>query len=363
MVAAISSASVGAKGAKTETPIVVPPEDSAKAARLRYATDERPGIRRKRAGKGWAYVMPDGAAADSDTRIRIKSLAIPPAWTDVWIAPEANGHLQATGRDAKGRKQYRYHERWHEVRDEAKYGRMIAFGKALPAIRDAVDADLGLPGLPKRKLLAAVVRLLETTLIRVGNEEYARSNASYGLSSMRSRHARVDGSTITFVFRGKSSKDHKISVNDRRLARIVKKSQDLPGEDLFQYIDADDEPQTIGSGDVNAYLREISGEEFTAKDFRTWAGTVLTSMALAQVEPFETEAAARRNIATAIKAVSHELGNTPAVCRKCYVHPAVLEAYEDGTLAKAMRARAAAKSALAPEERAVLRLLEQRAAA
>lgn len=348
--------------AKPEQTVAVDPLVSAKAAGLRYATDERPGITRRRSGKGWAYTLPDGKSADSDTRIRIKSLAIPPAWTDVWISPQANGHLQATGRDAKGRKQYRYHERWHEVRDEAKYGRLIAFAQALPQIRDAVDADLALPGLPKRKLLAAIVSLLESTLIRVGNEEYARTNESFGLSSMRNTHARVDGSTITFTFRGKSNKDHKISIADRRLARIVKRSQDLPGQDLFQYIDEQGDPQTITSSDVNEYLKEISGDEFTAKDFRTWAGTVLATMALREVPTFETEAEAKRNIKQAIDAVAQSLGNTPAVCRKCYVHPAVVDAYMDGKLPRVRKTRAAGNATtLAPEERAALTLLERSA--
>ena len=340
--------------------VAVDPLVSAKAAGLRYATDERPGITRRRSGKGWAYTFPDGKSADSDTRIRIKSLAIPPAWTDVWISPQANGHLQATGRDAKGRKQYRYHERWHEVRDEAKYGRLIAFAKALPRVREAVDADLALPGLPRRKLLAAIVSLLESTLIRVGNEEYARTNKSFGLSSMRNKHARVDGTTITFTFRGKSSKDHKISIADRRLAGIVKRSQDLPGQDLFQYSDEQGDPQTITSSDVNEYVKELSGDEFTAKDFRTWAGTVLATMALREVPTFETEAAAKRNIKQAIDAVAQSLGNTPAVCRKCYVHPAVIDAYMDGKLPRVRQSRSAGNvTKLAPEERAVLTLLER----
>ncbi len=349
---------------KPDETVNVDPLVSAKAAGLRYATDVRPGIARRRTGKGWAYVLPDGTSADIETRTRIKSLAIPPAWIDVWISPQANGHLQATGRDARGRKQYRYHKRWREVRDEAKYGRLVAFAKGLPQIRDAVDADLALPGLPKRKLLAAIVSLLESTLIRVGNEEYARNNDSFGLSSMRNRHARVDGTTITFTFRGKSSKDHKISIADRRLARIVKRSQDFPGQDLFQYVDEQGDTQTITSSDVNEYLKEISGDEFTAKDFRTWAGTVLATMALREVRTFESETEAKRNVKQAIDKVARSLGNTPTVCRKCYLHPDVVAANMSGTLPQVRKSRRAGNvTALAPEERAVLTLLERTARA
>ena len=335
-----------------------------KDAGLRYVTDDAPGIRRRRNGRGWTYLSPSGRPVDSDTRIRIKSLAIPPAWTDVWISPRADGHIQATGRDARGRKQYRYHERWTAVRDEAKYERLQSFARALPKIRERVEADLRLPELPRRKLLAVVVRLLETTLIRVGNEEYARDNESYGLSTLKSRHAKVNGTEISFVFRGKSGKDHRISIRDRQLARIVKQSQELPGQDLFQYVDDDGEVRTIGSADVNEYLREISGDDFTAKDFRTWAGTVLAAMALRELDGFESEAGAKRNIRQAIESVAKALGNPQAVCRKCYVHPAVIEGYLEGdTIPKRGPAPPASLAGLARQEYAVLRLLERRASA
>jgi len=297
---------------------------------------------------------------DADELQRIKTLAIPPAWTDVWICVQPNGHLQATGRDAKRRKQYRYHARWREARDGTKYGRLVAFGRALPRIRERTDAHLALPGLTRDKVLATVVCLLETTLIRVGNEEYAKANNSYGLTTMRDEHAEVSGSTVTFSFRGKSGKDHTIDIRDKR-------SQYLPGEDLFQYLDEQGEQQTIGSADVNEYLREISGEEFTAKDFRTWAGTVLAAMALQEFEAFDSETQAKRNIVAAIESVSRRLGNTPSVCRKCYVHPAVIDSYASGTMLKTLQQRAEQEMAqslhdLRPEEAAVLGLLQQRLA-
>ena len=246
--------------------------ESAKSAGLRYVTDDRPAIARKRAGKGFSYVRADGTRIkDKETLARIRKLAIPPAWTHVWISAHTNGHVQATGRDAKGRKQYRYHERWREVRDENKYEKMIAFGRALPKLREAVDRDLRKPGLPREKILATLVRLLEVTHIRVGSEEYARTNKSYGLTTMLSRHVEVDGTTIHFNFRGKSGKEHSIDVRDRRVARIVDKCSDLPGQDLFQYVDDSGERHSIESSDVNAYLKEMADDELTAKDFRTWA--------------------------------------------------------------------------------------------
>lgn len=342
------------------------PVASARAAGLRYVSDTTPGIRRKRSGMGFNYRGPDGATIrDSATLRRIRSLVIPPAWTDVWICPHPNGHLQATGHDAKGRKQYRYHLRWREVRDETKYTRLIAFGEALPRIRERVDHDLGLRGLPRKKVVATVVRLLETTLIRIGNEEYAKTNRSYGLTTMRNRHVDVSGTTLRFHFRGKSGIDHTIGINDRRIARIVKQCKDLPGAELFQYIDHDGHRQSIDSGDVNAYLQEITGQEFTAKDFRTWAGTVLAAMALREFESFDEETQAKRNIVRAIETVAERLGNTPTVCRKCYVHPAVLDAYLDGSMLDTLKQRAEQEmadslSGLQPEEAAVLAFLRQR---
>jgi DNA topoisomerase-1 len=348
---------------------VLPPKEPALAARaagLRYLHDDRPGIRRLRAGKGFRYVGPDGRTVrDRNELRRIRALAIPPAWTDVWICPAADGHLQATGRDARGRKQHRYHPRWREVRDETKYGRMVAFAAALPALRRKVETDMALPGLPREKVLATVVRLLETTLIRVGNEEYARQNGSVGLTTMRDRHAEIDGSTLRFQFRGKSGVRHTVEVQDRRLARIVRQCQDLPGQELFQYADADGELRAVDSADVNEYLREASGGDFTAKDFRTWAGTVLAAQALQELEAFDSEAQAKRNLVRAVEAVAKRLGNTPSVCRKCYIHPAVTEAYLGGSLTESLARRAEEELAeklpdLPPEEAAVLVLLRQR---
>ncbi|AGY59939.1 DNA topoisomerase IB [Gloeobacter kilaueensis] len=342
---------------------------SARAAGLRYVSDRSAGIRRHRRGKHFSYIGPDGKPIrDEQTLERIRKLAIPPAYTDVWICPHANGHLQATGRDGRGRKQYRYHLRWRAVRDETKYGRTLAFGTVLPAIRGRTEQDLARPGLPREKVLAAVVRLLESTLIRVGNEEYARQNDSYGLTTLRDEHVEVKGSTIRFQFRGKSGKDHTISLTDRRLARVVKRCQDVPGQELFQYIDADGERQTIDSADVNAYLREIAGEEFTAKDFRTWAGTVLAALALQEFDACDSESQAKKNIVQAIGDVARRLGNTPTVCRKCYIHPAIIDAYLEGTLLDTLRQRTEAELnapgavGLRPEERAVLAFLQKRLA-
>jgi DNA topoisomerase-1 len=337
-------------------------------ARLRYVSDTMPGIRRKRAGTGFSYRRPDGTLVhDAETLRRIRALAIPPAWTDVWICTLPNGHLQATGRDAKGRKQYRYHPRWRAVRDETKYTRLVAFGEALPRIRARVEKDLKRPDLPREKVLATVVRLLETTLIRVGNAEYAKANQSYGLTTMRNRHVDVEGATVRFHFRGKSGIDHRIDINDRRLANIVKRCKDLPGAELFQYIDDDGRRQTIDSGDVNAYLHDITGDDFTAKDFRTWAGTLLAAMALQEFERFDSETQAKKNVVQAIERVAERLGNTPSVCRKCYVHPAVLDAYLEGTMLEAVKQRAEQEIAdalpgLKPEEGAVLAFLQQRLA-
>lgn len=343
------------------------PIEAAKSAGLHYTSDTRPGIRRKRAGKGFTYTDADGQAVRDKTSLqRIRRLAIPPAWTAVWISPDPLGHIQATGRDAKGRKQYRYHERWREVRDENKYGRMLDFAKALPRIRARTNEDLAKQGLPREKVLAAVVRLLEKTLIRVGNEEYARENNSFGLTTMRNRHVQVSGSRIGFRFRGKSGIEHEVKIVDRRLARVIDRCGDLPGQELFQYVSEDGEPRAIDSEDVNAYLQEISGEEFTAKDFRTWAGTVLAARALQEIASFDDEAQAKRNVVQAIETVAKRLGNTRAICRKCYVHPAIIDAYLDGTMVKVVQERVDKElkdlDDLSGEEAAVLTLLRQRLA-
>jgi DNA topoisomerase-1 len=289
---------------------------------------------------------------------------VPPAWRDVWICPDPSGHLQATGRDVKGRKQYRYHPRWREVRDGGKYERMIAFGRALPHIRQRVEKDLSRPGLPQEKILATVVRLLELTLIRVGNEEYAKQNDSFGLATMRDRHVRVNGSALRFQFRGKSGIRHAVDLKDHRLARIVRQSRDLPGYELFQYVDDAGERRAIDATDVNAYLKSIAGDEFTAKDFRTWAGTVLAARALREMMAFDSQAQAKRNVLRAVEAVAKRLGNTTAVCRKCYVHPEVVHAYLDGTLAAVLNKKAGCELRsnlryLSPEEAAVLALLQR----
>ena len=345
---------------------VTDPVESARAAGLRYVSDAKPGIDRKKWRKGFRYTDPEGVLLrDADTLARIKSLVIPPAWTNVWISTHANGHLQATGRDAKGRKQSRYHPRWREVRDETKYERMAYFAEALPTIRERVEHDLALPGLPRLKVLATIVSLMEATLIRVGNAEYARDNKSYGLTTMRNRHVEVQGSTITFTFQGKSRVHHTINLHDRRLAGIVKRCADIPGYELFQYLDPDGEHRSIDSSDVNEYLHEISGEHFTAKDFRTWAGSVLASVTLREFEPFRTATEAKKNVVQAIAAVAARLGNTPSVCRKCYVHPAVLEAYLGGISTVAAKQRleeeiAEHTHALRQEEQALVELLRQR---
>jgi len=295
-------------------PLPKDPHESAKAAHCHYVDDTKPGIRRVKSGKGFRFVSPDGKTVrDADTLRRIRSLVIPPAWTNVWICVDPDGHIQATGRDARGRKQYRYHPRFREIREETKYERMMAFAEALPAIRAKVDEDLGAHGLTRDKVLATVVRLLEITLIRVGNEEYARENGSFGLTTMRTRHVDISGSTIGFHFRGKSGKEHQVKIHDRRLARTLQRCNDLPGEVLFQYIGEDGERHTVESADVNEYIRRIAGAEFTAKDFRTWAGTVLAAQALKELAKFDTKAVAKKNIVAAVKSVSGRLGNTPTV--------------------------------------------------
>jgi len=344
------------------------PEASAESAGLRYVTDAEPGVTRRRAGRGWMFHGADGRRITDKKRIAwFKRLAIPPAWTDVWICPDRRGHLQATGRDARGRKVYRYHPRWREARDELKYDRLLAFARALPKIRDRVERDLRRDGLPREKVLAAVIALLERTRIRVGNEEYARENRSFGLTTLRDRHATVRGGRLTFAFRGKSGREHAVEVADRRLARIVARCQDLPGQQLFQYVDDDGQRQAIASDDVNDYLREVSGQDFTAKDFRTWAGTVIAAMALQEFAEFDTEAEAKKNIVRAIEAVAEKLGNTPAVSRASYVHPRIIDAYLEGDLLRqtredADRALTERIGELRPEEAAVLALLRQRLA-
>ncbi len=309
------------------------PALSARAAGLRYAHDGRPGIRRLRAGEGFRYVAPNGRTVrDRRTLARIRALAIPPAWSDVWIAPLEDSHVQATGRDARGRKQYRYHRRWREIRDETKYGRLLQFAGALSSIHRRVARDLRLPGLPREKVLAVVVRLLERSCIRVGNQEYARENESYGLTTLRDRQVEVRGATLKFRFRGKSGVRHDLALSDAQVARIVRGMQDLPGYELFQYLDDSGATRRIESADVNAYLKEIAGEEFTSKDFRTWAGTLHAAEALRRTARPASEAQAKRGIATAVDEVARRLGNTRAVCRKCYIHPAVLSAYASGAL-------------------------------
>jgi DNA topoisomerase-1 len=297
-------------------------------------TDGVPGIRRRRAGTGWAYYAPDGSRIDDRAaRRRLNGLAIPPAWTNVWICPDPLGHLQATARDARGRKQYRYHPLYRATRDQSKFRRILEFSEILPRIRESVERDLSRRGLTRHKVLATVVRLLDKTLIRVGNDEYARQNRSYGLTTLRERHVKVKGHTLKFTFRGKSGVQHAVSITDRRLARIIQQCQDLPGQELFQYVDGDGRRQAVDSDDVNEYLRDVSGRDITAKDFRTWAGTMLAARELRQLGPVATRREAERNIVRAIDVVAERLGNTRAVCRKYYVHPAVLDAYLAGSTA------------------------------
>ena len=296
-----------------------------------YVSDEQPGIRRRRSGRGFVHLDPDGKTVRQPERLRrIRALAVPPAWTDVWICPNPRGHLQATGRDSRGRKQYRYHERWREVRDVSKYGRLVDFGRALPALRRRVERDLGRQGLPREKVVATVVRLLDLSSLRVGNAEYARDNRSYGLTTLRGRHVEVTGDRLRFRFRGKSGKEVDVDVRDRRVATVIRRCQDLPGQRLFRYVGADGEVGSIDSDDVNAYLRDATGEDFTAKDFRTWTGTVLAATELSRQGPFEGEADARRRVAEAIRSVAGALGNTETVCRRSYVHPAVVDGYLAG---------------------------------
>ena len=346
---------------------IVDPQEAAVSAGLVYVSDTEPGITRRRAGKGFSYRDAQvRTVKDQETLDRIRSLAIPPAYTDVWICADPDGHIQATGRDARGRKQYRYHPRFREVRDSTKYERMLDFAAALPALRARVDEDMGRRGMPREKVLATVVHLLETTMIRVGNADYVKQNKSHGLTTLNDRHVKIEGAQVRFRFKGKSGKEWNLGIRDRRVARIVKASQDLPGQHLFQYLDDEGERRTVTSGDVNAYLREISGTDITAKDFRTWTGTVLAALALAEYEKADSAAAAKRNVREAIEQVSARLGNTPTICRKCYVHPQVIDSYLSDDLALEISEEIEDEldePALRPEERQVLDFLKQRLAA
>jgi len=341
---------------------------AARMAGLRYASDEAPGLKRRRAGRGFVYVNTRGQAVrTAATLARIRALAIPPAWSEVWICTDPEGHVQATGRDQRGRKQYRYHPAWRATRDEAKFDRLPAFARTLPRIRRRVARDLRRPGLGRERVLAALVRLLDVTLIRIGNEEYRRLNGSVGLSTLRNRNVAVEGGTLHFRFRGKSGRHHATDLSDRRLAHIVRRLHDLPGQELFQYLDEEGTPQSVSSTDVNAYLRGIAGDGFSAKDFRTWAGTVEAVRALRAFSADPGAAQARRNVGAAVAEVARRLGNTPAICRRCYIHPAVIEGYLDGTIPAAaagrdIRHRSARPPAagLSADEKAVLTFLERR---
>ena len=347
---------------------IVDPQDAAEGAGLVYVHDDEPGITRRRAGKGWSFRKPDGSAVKDLAEIaRIRKLAIPPAYTDVWICPDPRGHIQATGRDAKGRKQYRYHQAFREVRDGAKYEHVTAFAEALPIIRATVKQHMALQGLVRNKVLATVVYLLETTLIRVGNEDYAKHNESYGLTTLRGPHVDVHGADLRFEFKGKSNKVWKLKLHDRRVAKIVKACHDLPGQQLFQYVDHEGQRHGVTSHDVNDYLREITGRDITAKDFRTWAGTVLAALALSEFGAIDTEAKAKKNVRAAIERVSARLGNTATICRKCYVHPTIVNSYMSGELLLEIKQEVDTElrenlPQLKPEEAAVLALLERRIA-
>jgi DNA topoisomerase-1 len=353
------------KGSRKRADIVTDPADAAEDAGLRYVSDTRPGYTRKRNGESFQYFDTEGKLIQDESRLlRIGRLAIPPAYHDVWICPLPNGHIQATGRDDRGRKQYRYHERWRAIRDENKYDRILTFAAALPKIRCRIQADLKLPGLKREKVLAAVVQLLERTFIRVGNEEYARQNKSFGLTTMKNRHVKVHGKKLRFRFRGKGGKEHEVDFMDRRIAKIVRELQDLPGQDLFQYFDEEGKLCDVTSQDVNDYLRKITGEDFTAKDFRTWAGTVLTAMALNAQAKFATKKEAKSNLKSAIAAAAKLLRNTPTICRKCYVHPAIVESYLNGDLIGGLQTKldeAAEIPDFSDDERAVLNFLNAQA--
>jgi len=341
------------------------PKEAALAAGLRYVSDQAPGISRRRKGANFIYYNKEQKIIKDAAELkRLRSLAIPPAWKNVWICARSNGHLQATGFDVKGRKQYKYHPKWREVRDEAKFERLLSFGEFLPKIRARVDEDMRRPDLSREKVLATIVRLLEISLIRIGNEEYAKENQSFGLTTMRNRHAKIEKSTVRFRFRGKSGKQHSVEVSDRRVTRIVEKCQDLPGQHLFEYEEDNGDISSIGSEDVNDYLQKIAGQPFTAKDFRTWAGTVLAAVALGKMEEVDVETVRKKNVITAIEAVAGLLGNTVTICRKCYIHPAIPTGYLNGTLAQNLRIKADSALArhlhkLKPEEAAVMTMLRQ----
>lgn len=340
-------------------PISLSAVREAKSMGLTYLVDVVPGLSRVKRGKRFEYLGTNGKPVRQPHVLkRIAALVIPPAWSQVWVSPNPNGHLQATGRDARGRKQYRYHSNWRASRDATKFHRLLDFGAALQAIRDRTNADLRKPGLSREKVIATVVQLLELTLIRVGNEEYARTNKTYGLTTMKDKHVDVRGATLRFHFRGKSGKEHDIDVRDRRLAAIVARCQELPGHELFHFFDAEGVKHTVGSSDVNAYLREITGEEFTAKDFRTWAGTVLATQALWACEACSTKTQAQKNVVQVVKAVAAKLGNTPTVCRKSYIHPEVLQGYLGGALGPAVKS-VRPRGALKAHEVAVLKTLKR----
>jgi DNA topoisomerase-1 len=359
----MTRSTLGRTRARRSDPLASDPLQSAIEAGLRYVDAGSPGIRRVRSGKGFRYVTPDGRIVrDPEELKRIKALVIPPAWTNVWICPTRFGHIQAMGWDARGRRQYRYHAAYRHVRDQAKFGKMIAFGTVLAVIRKRVRKDLRRVGLPREKVLAAVVRLLETTCVRVGNTEYAKQNESFGLTTLRNHHARVSGEAVRFEFKGKSGQRHRVELADPKLARIVRECQELPGHQLFEYVDEAGSPCTVSSGDVNDYLREITGQQFTAKDFRTWAGTVAAARELAAEGPARNKAGEKRMIAAAVTRVSEQLGNRPSACRKYYIHPAILDAYSDGSLFQAMQQGAAQHAAyngrgLLPEEYSAMVLI------
>lgn len=345
--------------------ILADPQEAAEEAGLLYVSDAEPGITRVRCGKSFCYKDAKGKTiSDEKTKARIKSLVIPPAWTQVWICANTRGHIQATGRDVKGRKQYRYHPDFRNLREGAKFGHMLDFARALPAIRARVKQDLSLRGLCREKVLAAVIALLETTLIRVGNEAYAKDNKSYGLTTLRNSHVDVEGSALRFRFKGKSGKSWNLKLSDRRIAKIIRSCQELPGQHLFEYLDDNGEVRAVTSADVNAYLKEISGEDITAKDFRTWAGTVLAATALQEFQSFDSASAAKKNVRQAIEQVASKLGNTPTICRKCYVHPEIIDSYMDGALVLNLKEEIEAElrdlDHLRGEEAAVLSLLRAR---
>ena len=356
------------QAAKIEPEIPEPTtfQTAAESAGLRYVSDEQPGIRRVRRGKRFGYVMPDGKPVrDAATLERIRKLVIPPAYEDVWICLEPNGHLQASGRDAKGRKQYRYHEQFRAVRDSTKYEHIIEFAAVLPKVRATIDEHMALRGLPREKVLATIIHLLETTMIRVGNSRYAETNKSYGLSTMQNRHVAVDGSELRFRFKGKSRKQWRLNIRNRRVARIVKAMQELPGQHLFQYLDLEGVQHEVTSGDINRYLKDISGADITSKDFRTWTGTVLAAVGFTEIGAAKTTTAANRNVRTVVDAVSSILGNTPTVCRKCYIHPEIIDSYLAGTMRLKVKTPgddAVGGGQLSPEEQAVLRFLKRRLA-